>query len=72
MNFNGDIMSLEDIQPFFDFASRDSNLTETFDNGNIHITAKKEKRWILSNIAELLSAMGVLVKSSDNKLIICC
>lgn len=61
----------EDIDYFFSLVSEDCDIVENFDNHHLIISVTKDsKRWVISNIAELLSAMDMLVRFDERNLAI--
>lgn len=59
----------EDMNYFLSLVSEDCDIIEKFDNNQITIfVAKDSKRWIISNLAEILSVMDMLVHFNEQTL----
>ena len=53
-----------DIAEFFDFLVEKGLAKDTYDNGTVEVTSA---RWILTNIAEILSTENVVCDVVDDK-----
>ena len=63
--------STDDIRYLFELASNDSDIVEQYNENHIDISVPNaNKRWVLSNVAELLSVMGMLVHFNEHDSVI--
>ena len=61
----------EDMNYFLSLVSEDCDIIEKFDNNQITISVTKDsKRWIISNLAEIFSVMGMFVRFNEQNLAI--